>query len=44
MFIVIIGSQVVGLRWMLRTQRWRDFFVAIIPAKDPAAEIQSRVE
>lgn len=44
MFIVVIGSQVVGLRWMLRTQRWQDFFVAIIPAKDPAAEVQGRVK
>ena len=44
MFVVIIGSQVLGLRWMLRAQRWRDFFVALIPAKDPAAELQARAE
>ena len=41
MFVLIIASQVLAVRWMLRAQRWRDFFVALIPAKDPAEEFGS---
>jgi hypothetical protein len=39
MWLVIMGGLVVtqtyAMQWMLRTQRWRDWFVALIPADDP---------
>src|SRR5262245_52958022 len=31
----LVVSQTYAMRWMLKSQRWSDFFVALIPADDP---------
>jgi hypothetical protein len=41
--VMIVGHVVVqtyGMRWMLQSQRWADFFLALIPASDPSASIE----
>jgi hypothetical protein len=39
MWLVLMGGLVVtqtyAMQWMLKTQKWRDYFVALIPADDP---------
>ncbi len=40
MLALVVGAQVAALRWMLRRQRWQNFFVALIPAPDPAEVLQ----
>ena len=35
----LVVTQTFAMQWMLKTQRWPDYYVALIPADDPRRQV-----